>query len=98
MVSFSAFVKISVTGKKKMLLTTDSERITPAQHTSAMTVTETNQPQTSEFQKWFEAERNLGLLDIKFYLGDSAKSSCEDVLGEVNSMLKAEELQDSEIF
>lgn len=53
-------------------------------------------PETSAFLRWVEDEQKKGLIDIKIVRG--ASGSQEEILGEVNSILRAETVSDPDFF
>lgn len=55
-------------------------------------------PQTAHLLRWVEAERKKGLVDIKFLKKDTATSTVESFCAEVNAMLQAPVLEDSDLF
>lgn len=61
-------------------------------------INETSAPETAELLRWVEAERNKGLVDIKFLKKNTNDSTVESFCAEVNQMLRAPSVHDTELF
>lgn len=55
-------------------------------------------PQTTSFVKRVAAERADGLIDVKFFKRDTARSTVESFCGEVNLMLQAPAVPEEKLF
>jgi hypothetical protein len=58
------------------------------------TLIQTKNPETAEFTRWIESERQKGLVDVKFFKRDTESSTVESFCAEVNQMLRALEVND----
>jgi len=54
-------------------------------------------PETARFVTWYEAEKQKGLVDIKFCPRDVQDATVELFLGEVNRAIAAETVDDPEL-
>jgi hypothetical protein len=57
-------------------------------------------PETEKFMQWYNAQKERGLLDVKFFVqGTEATSvTAESFLGEVNRAISAEPCIDTEVL
>lgn len=54
-------------------------------------------PQTTAFLAWLDVERSKGLVDVKFFKRDTTRSTVESFAAEINQMIQAPEVPDTEL-
>ncbi len=56
-------------------------------------------PEAAKFLDWYSKERSQrGLIDLKFYPGNTSESTLEEFFGEVNAALAAPVVADDRVF
>lgn len=58
----------------------------------------TSFPQEEAYLRWFNQEKENGLVDVKFFKRNVEGSTSELFFAEVNAMLAAEEVEDKDLF
>ena len=55
-------------------------------------------PETAKFQGWLASQREEGLVDVKFYPSKVEDATIESFFAEVNGIIRAEAIDDTEFF
>jgi hypothetical protein len=64
----------------------------------ATNVNRTVSPEAAKFLEWYNQERKKGLVDLKFYPGNTSDATLEEFFGEVNAALAAPVVEDDRDF